>query len=106
MIVSPRKRFFWRGPLIPGSMQCTWKTPPVKPTTMQTIIATNLTFTEADSLVEFMVTWYPPMYPNGDLELFQLRVGMEEIAPGDNEILNSHSFRRNNIQVRIVTVVA
>lgn len=73
---------------------------------MQTIIATNLTFTEADSLVEFMVTWYPPMYPNGDLELFQLRVGMEEIAPGDNEILNSHSFRRNNIQVRIVTVVA
>ena len=69
---------------------------------MQTIIATNLTFTEANNLVEFMVTWRPPMYPNGVLELFQLRVGTVEIAPGDNEILNSRSFRINNIQVRII----
>ena len=75
----------------------------MKPTTMQTIIATNLTFTEADNVVEFMVTWHPPMYPNGVLELFQLRVGTVEIAPGDNEILNSRSLRRDNIQVRIIT---
>ena len=46
------------------------------------------------------------MYPNGVLERFQLHVGMKEIGPDDNEILNSHSFRRNNIQVRIITVVA
>ena len=66
---------------------------------MQTIVATNLTFTEAYNLVEFMVTWQPPMHPNGVLEQFQLRVGMEETSPDDNEILNSRSFRRNNIQV-------
>ena len=93
--------FFWRRPLIPRSIECTGNAPPVKPTTMQTIVATNLTFTEADNLVELVVTWHPPMYPNGVLELFQLRVGMKEILPGDNEILNSRSFRRNNIQVRI-----
>ena len=69
---------------------------------MQTIIATNLRFTEANNLVEFTVTWHPAMYPNGVLELFQLRVGTVEIAPGHNEILNSRSFRRNNIQVRII----
>ena len=40
------------------------------------------------------------MFPNGMLELFQLRVGLEEIAPSDNEILNSRAFRRDNIEVR------
>ena len=69
---------------------------------MQTIIATNLTFTEANNLVEFIVTWRPPMYPNGVLDSFQLCVGTVEIAPGHNEILNSCLFRRNNIQVRII----
>ena len=43
------------------------------------------------------------MYPNGILKMFELRVGTVEIAPGDNEILNSRSFRNDNIQVRIIT---
>jgi len=66
---------------------------------MQSISFTNLSFFETTNLVEFVVTWQPPVFPNGVLELFQLRVGLEEIEPSDDVILNSHAFRRNNIQV-------
>ena len=80
MVLVRNETLFWRKPLLPGiqkTYNCITQAPPLSPTTMDEIRVSDLNhFTSRELLVVSMVvTWAPPLYSNGNLEQFEMRVG-------------------------------
>lgn len=80
MVVVRNETLFWRKPLLPGiqkTYRCITKAPPFPPTTMDKILISDLTHFLSEELlvVSMVVTWAPPLYSNGVLEQFEMRMG-------------------------------
>lgn len=80
MFVVRNDTLFWRKPLLTGPQKlyvCTEYAPPFSPSTMDSINISDVSHFSTSKLlvVSLLVTWESPLYSNGALQEFELRVG-------------------------------
>lgn len=89
--LSIRNPFFYRRSLLPRRLvefACTTAVPPVKPSPVQNVSVINPLFTVDgnDNVYDFTVTWFPPVFSNGELQEYQIRV-LDPQTPEDLDVL-------------------
>ena len=93
------RELFWRAPLVPRRTTCNLDAPPIAPSPLTNITAHNITLFEESEVVELTVRWEPPLFPNGVIQAYELRLGREEIPPTAEDFQGQFSYR-TVIQVR------
>lgn len=74
--------YFWRKPLIPVNRYSQINAAPVHPTpiSMDDIEVNGISSSPVTGEINFTVSWMPPTYINGDLQLYEICVGQTPVA--------------------------
>ena len=71
--------FFWRRSLLPHGCneykQCKVMAPPKPPSTLDSVQVNEAVYLPNEDTLSLEVSWMFPVYPNGELRRYQLRVG-------------------------------
>ena len=70
--------FFWRMPLLPHGCnkfeQCKATAPPMPPSTLDSVQVDRAMYFPRGDTLTLAISWMFPMYPNGVLRRYQLRI--------------------------------
>ena len=92
--MRPERRgsLFWRRPLVPASKKCHFTTVAVSPTTISNDSLSVQMKSVSRSVLNFLLSWSPPMFLNGELERYEICIGEEEMDGSEDCSQSSDCF--------------